>query len=84
MGMNNIDGEHFRDLVVIPGVGLSTANLPIPRHFAISNSRSSQFRHNSSSSRHPTSEAYLEWPAAGDPSLSTDLLLRAVSVTHLY
>lgn len=60
MGKNNIDGEHFRDLVVIPGVGLSTANLPIPGHFAVGKSRYSQSCHNSSSSRHPTSEAYLE------------------------
>ena len=60
MGMNNIDGQHFRGLVVIPGVGLLTTNLPIPGHFAVGNSRYSQSCHNSSSSRHPSSEAYLQ------------------------
>ena len=49
-----------QDPVAITCVGLSTADLRIPRHLVVGNSRSSQSCHNSGSSHRPTSEAYLE------------------------
>ena len=73
--MKNIDGENFPGLVVIPGVGLWTANLPIPGHFAIGNGRYCQSWHSSSSSCHPKSAVYLERPAADDPNMNRDFLL---------
>ena len=73
--MKNIDSENFLGLVVIPGVGLWTANLPIPRHFAIGNGRCCQSWHSSSSSCHPNSAAYLERLAADDLNMNRDFLL---------